>query len=558
MPTAMRILAVALLCLAAGVRAEDPGAPASPEPGASEARPGAPASPEPAASAPLAPVAGEQPAGSPPAGASPAPAGQDATEEPVAKAPADAATGEAATPSEPPTDATAGDAPAESAEAPPGSEEMQLDTGEPDDTGEEAPPKAAPKPRPKPKPAPPKPKPKPAPKPAPAPEPPKSPFEYRMIEDFEKCRAGETPGLLHRAGLDPKPQFSVKVVDSGFESARSLMLSQVPVLADSTAWSLVLPKPVNLERWRGLSVRVKAAQPVAEFRIAVAGGAGYVFRTAAVGPEWTEIRLDFAEDEGRGRFDPAKVREILLTAAHDLGQPVDFQADSIAAWKERVPSSAVRFGLNVPPWSGPLDLRAEVETVNCAGRLSAQDGYVLAFWSGPLPYLEWKSMATWRDLPRGLPGAVSLVAMMKASSDQSPVVLKIVLGTEGGERYFAVREAPVEYSPVEIPMADFVPEGPGDGKLAADKVNEWSLEIMPSVERQYRGTIYLKEFWARGKDKPVLARKPAVVTPPRSKPQPPVVQKPARPKPKPKPAPTAPASEPAQEEGSPTDMQLDQ
>jgi hypothetical protein len=433
---------------------------------------------------------------------------------------------------------------------------MQLDAGEPDDAGEEAPPEAVPKPRPKPKPVPPKPKPRPKPKPAPVPEPPKSPFEYRMIEDFESFKAGDAPGSLRRAGLDTKPQFSVKVVDGGFESARSIMLFQVPVLADSTAWSLVLPKPVNLERWRGLSVRVKAAQPAAEFRIAVAGGAGYVFRTAAVGPEWTEIRLDFAEDGGRGRFDPAKVKEILLTAAHDLGQPVDFQADSIAAWKERVPSSAVRFGLNIPPWSGPLDLRAEVETVNCAGRLSAQDGYVLAFWSGPLPYLEWKSMVFCRDLPRGLPGAVSLVTLMKAEPAQPPVLLKIVLGVEGGGRYFAIREAPVDYSPVEIPIADFVPEGPGDGKLATDKVFEWSLEIMPSVERQYRGTIYLKEFWARGKDKPVLARKPAVI---RAKPRPqsPLpVKQPARPKPKP--APAAPAEEPPAEEGSPTDMQLDQ
>jgi len=549
--TLIRMLAVALLCLAPAQASRSgtaPDAPGESAPADSQSAKGRDAPAAPPAASEAEPGLGEQPESS----------GSASTETPASEA----ASAESA--ESPPGESPPG-------ESPQGSDEMQLDNGEPDEAGEEAPPEEAPKPKPKPRPKP-APLPKPAPRPKPVPVPPKSPFIYRTIEDFEKYAVGEAPGVgnanprlaslapgsLRRAGLDTNPQFSARVVGSGCESSRSIVLSQVPALADSTAWALVLAKPADLAQWRGVSVRVKAAQPVAEFRIAVAGGDGYVFRTAAAGPEWTEIRLDFAEDAGTGRFDPSKVGEILLTAAHELGQPVDIQADTISAWKERVPSSAVRFGLNVPPWPGPLDLRPDVETVNCSGRLSAQDGFVLSFWSGPLPYLGWKSLAVWRGLPRGLPGAVSLVALVKAEPAQPPVLLRIGLKTGGGERYYAIREAPAEYAPVEIPMADFVLEGQGEEKLSPEKVGQWSLEIMAPVERRYRGTVYLREFWAKGKDRPAPAPEPeAVVTVPKTRPETPA-KPPLKPRQKPKPVESLPADEPAQEEGSSEDMQLDQ
>lgn len=435
------------------------------------------------------------------------------------------------------------EAPPEGGEAPP---EMEL-TG-PGMEEEEAAPAEAPAPKPKPKPKP-VPKPRPKPKPIPKPVAPAGPYLYQMIEDFEKLQVGEAAGAVKRSGGDPRPQFAVKAATPGCATARDLKFEAVPALADGTVWSLAPAQPLNLAGWRGISLRVKASQPVAELRIGVVAG-GYVYRAVPAGTDWSEVRLDFAQDPGRGRFDPAAIKEILVTASHEGAQPVDVEIDELAAWKERVPSEPLRWGMNVPPVAGPFDWRADAETVNCVGRAVPGEGFVVSYWSGPLPYQHWPVAAIFHDLPHGFLGALAVTATVKADPVQPPVVLKVVLQEEGGERFAAVREATAEAAPLRIPLEEFLPDAlwnvnvlpaNADGHLDPGAVKEWRVEILAASERQVKGTLTFKDVRAVG---PELARpKPA---PPAPKPRPkPVIRKP---EPKPEAAP-----EPAAEEPAPAD-----
>lgn len=408
------------------------------------------------------------------------------------------------------------------------SDEMELQ-GEGE---EEAPAEETPRPRPKPKP-----KPKPSPKPVAA----KSPFDYRVLEDFETSVAAGA-GAVKRSGVDPRPQFSARVATPGADGGKCLVFSGVTALAETTAWSWSPGgQPANLAAWRGISVRAKASKPTVELRFAVLGGAGAVYTSSVLGTDWGEVRLDFSRDPGRGRFDPARVSEILVTAVHELAEPVDVSVDTLAAWRERVPSEALRLGLNVPPLPGLFDLGARFETVNCVGRASAQEGLRLAYWSGPLPYQHWTSSASWRDLPRGLKGARSLVAHVKAEPATPPVLLKFTLVEEQGERFAATRPIPADGGLLTIRLDEFAPDAlanlrepraEADGRLDPAAVKAWSLEVLPATERQYKGTIELRELWAQGAEAP---------PPPKEIPKP-------KPKPRPKPKKTVPAPEEQQEE----------
>jgi len=464
-----------------------------------------------------------------------------------------------------------GEAPSEMELTGPGDEEEEA-------APEEAPkpaPAPAPKPKPKPKPAP-RPKPVPKPKPIPKPAPPASPYLYQMIEDFEKLQTGETTGAVKRSGGDPRPQFSAKASAPGCETAKDLKLEAVPALADETVWSYAPPQPLNLKDWRGLSLRVKAAQPVASVRIGVQSAAavtpgaagqpgGYVYRTAPIGTAWSEVRLDFSEDPGRGRFDPAAIKEILVTAVHEGAQPVDVEIDELAAWKDKGPSGPGRFGLNLPPGAGPFDWRADTETVNCVGRDVPGEGFVLNFWSSTLPYQHWVAAAAFHDLPRGLVGAQAVVATVKVDPVQPPVLLRLVVQEEGGERFAAVREATAESSTIRIPLdaaqpGGFqpdalwnlgVPPAMADGRLDPGAVREWRLEILPATERQVKGTLTLSDVHAESA--PVAKPRPAAV-PVASKPvvKPPSPRPPAKPVVTPAPPePEPPAGEPPSDDAAP-------
>ncbi|MEK7767761.1 MAG: hypothetical protein AAB368_16145, partial [bacterium] len=418
--------------------------------------------------------------------------------------------------------------------------------GDEEATGDEEAPAAQPKPKPKPRP-------KPRPKPKPKPAPPASPYDYLPIEDFERFKAGEAPATLKRAGTDPKAQFAVQTTEPGRASARCLSLKGIPALADSTVWSL--PRTLDLKGWRGVSLWAKAGQPLAELKVGVLGQ-GAVWHAAAVGPEWMEIRLDFAEDPGRGPFDPGAVTEIVVTAAHEQASPGDVQVDDVAAWRERVPSAPLRWGLNVAAPAGPYGWRLAWDEVNCAGRVARPLGLSLGFWSAPLPYQRWASGATWRELPHGLLGALRVALTARVEPAAPAVLMKVALREERGERFAAVRPAPVRESVVEIPLAEFAPDavenlrvapGDADGVLSPGDVREWSLEVIPATERQFRGTLYVREAWALG-----AASKPAPALKPRPRPRP-------KPKPAAKPKPAEPAEDEAPaEEGGGGDIEMAQ
>ena len=451
-----------------------------------------------------------------------------ATPAPEAGAPAETAAPEAAAP--------------ESAaeEAAPETDEKSVELmGEGDE--EEAPaPEAAPTPAPAPKPKPrPKPRPRPKPKvrPAPAPRAPASPFEYLPIEDFEKAVSGTEPGAVRRAGTDPKPQFTVKAGPPGCESGKALTLTAVPALADGTVWSLVLPAPLDCSGWRGLSVRAKSSAPTVELKIGVTGG-GSVYASAVLGTDWSEVRLDFARAVGRGRFDPRAVREIVITALHELNQPADVTVDGIAAWRERVPSEAVRSGMNIPPVGGPFDWRTAVEAVNCAPRAGTQDGLALGFWSAPLPYQHWPAAVEFRDLPRGLAGATGLVARVKVEPAVPQVLLKFTLVEARGERFATVRTVPEDGSALRLPLAEFMPDAvvnlrqppaEADGILDPASVTGWSLAVLPATERQCKGTVFVQELWGEGAEVPKPVASPPAAPKPKPKRKPRLKTKPAPP-----------------------------
>ena len=402
-----------------------------------------------------------------------------------------------------------------------------------------------PKPKPKPKPVP---KPKPRPKPAPPPPPP-APFEFLAIEDFEAWPAGPASQGLRRAGADPRPQFAANVVSPGQGGAKALQLAQVPPRSDTTAWSL--PKTVDLKAWRGVSLWVKASAPVEEFKVGVAGGQGYIYKTVPVTPQWSEVRLDFAEDPGRGKFDAATVKEIVVTAAHGNQQSVDVFVDTIAAWRERVPSAALRWGLNATARPGPLDWRARWETVNCTALVSpAPPMLALSFWSPQAPYSHWSSISIWRDLPHDLLGALSLAVTVRVDPPRPEAWLKFSMKEEDGTVFYVFRPAPGEFTTVRVPFAEFIQELPPGAPepvpgqvrvLNPQSVREWSMEVIPATERTCRGTVFIKEAWAMGAE-PAPAPKPAAPKP---------VAKPAalkKPVPAPKPvAEPEPATEPAPE-----------
>ncbi len=432
-----------------------------------------------------------------------------------------------------------------------GTVELMGEGGDEEEEEEPADPEPAPPPKPKPKP-------KPAPRPAPKPVLPASPFDYLPIEDFEK---GE-PGVLRRAGPDPKPQFSARVAAGGADgSAKALVLSAVPAAADGTAWFLTLPRPLDLRAWRGISVKVKASKPSTELRIGVVGG-GTVFTSALIGMDWTEIHLDMKLDPGRGRFDSAAVTEIALTCAHELQEPVDVTVDSIAGWRDRVPAGGpARLGMNAVTVPGPYEWRIATESVNCAARGSAADGLSVRFWSAPLPYGRWAHAVTFRELPRGLAGTAAITAVSAIEPAQPGALLKFTLIEEGGERFAAVRPAG---GALRIPLAEFVPDAlellrrpaaAADGRLDPAAVCAWALEILPATERQIQGTVTLRDLQAEsGTAAPAPRPAPRPV---------------ARPKPAPKPV-AAPEPEPPaeseeedapedgepQEGGDPDDMEL--
>jgi len=388
-------------------------------------------------------------------------------------------------------------------------------------------------PVPKPKPAPvpaPAPKPKPAPKPAPKPKPapPRSPWEWLVLEDFDGTPLGRDVGALRRPGGDLKPQFGCRVVAQGHdgreerEGKQGLVIEGIPALAEGTVWSWTPPdgKPRDLSRWRGIHLWAKASQAAGELRLGAAGG-GSVFTTAALGTEWTEVWLDFSRDPGCGRFDPARVTEIALTVAHELTSPVEVVIDTIAAWKERVPSGALRLGLNVPPLPGPGDWNPDFRTVNCAGRSSVSEGLVLSFWSAAVPYQPWPIVATWRELPRGLEGAGAIIASVRLEPAQPAVLLRFTLVEKGGEQFSALRALPADAPTLRIPVKEFVwdavanlripPPEPGNGLLDPAAVAGWRLEVVPATERQCRGTVFVKELWAEGSVRAAAGAKPAKV-----------------------------------------------
>ncbi|MEK7476275.1 MAG: hypothetical protein AAB152_11675 [Candidatus Coatesbacteria bacterium] len=372
------------------------------------------------------------------------------------------------------------------------------------------PPKPAPVPAPVPKPVP-KPAPKPAPKPKPVPKPviPKSPWEWLVIEDFDRAEPGKDVGALQRAA---GVQFAMRLAAPGHDGPQALTLAGVPSFAEATVWmwTPATATPIDLSAWRGVSLWVKASQAVGELRLGVAGG-GSIFTTVPLGTDWTEVRLDFARDAGRGRFNPARVTAIALAVAHELTSPVEVTVDTLAAWRERVPSDAMQLGLNVPPVAGPGDWAADFRAVNCAGRYSAAEGFVLGFWTGELPYAHRPVVATWSDLPRGLKGATALVAQVRLEPAQPAIVLKWTLVEAGGEQFSALRVLPSE-GPVRIPLAEFLwdpienlrtpPAVVGNGLLDLAEVSGWRLEILPATERPTKGMLVVKELWAEGRMKP--------------------------------------------------------
>jgi len=389
-------------------------------------------------------------------------------------------------------------------------------------------PAAAPAPAPAPKPAPPKPK------PVPKPVVPKSPWEWLVLESFDKAETGKDVGTLRRtAGV----QFTARVTSPGHDGLQALTLQGVPSLAEGTAWVWTPAdgKPVDLSVWRGVSLWVKASQPAGELRIGVAGG-GSVFAAFPLGVDWTEVRLDFARDAGRGRFDPSRATAIVLAVAHELPMPVEVTVDTVAAWRERVPSDALRLGLNVPPVAGPGDWTPDFRAVNCAGRSSAAEGFVLRFWTGEVPYAHRPIVAAWNDLPRGLKGVNELVAQMRLEPAQPQVVLKWTLIEQGGEKFSVLRVLPSD-APIRIPLGEFLwdtienlrtpPVQVGNGLLDPADVAGWRLEILPATERACKAMVVVKELWAEGRMKPG----------PR-----PVVRAPARPVARPAAAASAPAA----------------
>jgi hypothetical protein len=157
------------------------------------------------------------------------------------------------------------------------------------------------------------------------------------------------------------------------------------------------------------------------------------------------------------------------------------------------------------------------------------------------------------DLPHGLLGALAVTATVKADPATPPEILKFTFAEEGGERFMAVRPAPVEFGVVRIPLDELkpdalwnasVPPANADGTLEPGAVKEWRLEILPASEQQVKGTVTLKDVRAVGPD---LVKPRTVPPPPKPKP---VVKK-VVPKPAATPAPAPETTEPAGDNAAP-------
>lgn len=217
--------------------------------------------------------------------------------------------------------------------------------------------------------------------------------------------------------------------------------------------------------------------------------------------------------------------------------------------------------MNATARPGPLDWRVRWETVNCTALVSAAPPMLnLSFWSPQVPYSHWSSVSTWRDLPHGLLGALSLTVTVKVDPPKPETWLKFAMKEEDGTVFYAFRAAPGDFATIRIPFTEFVQElppgtpepAPGQVRvLNPQSVKEWSIEVIPATERACRGTVSVKEAWALGAEPAAApAPKKAKAAPKAAAP------KPAAPKPvaEPEPEPSGslepqPDEAPAPEEG---------
>ncbi len=333
-----------------------------------------------------------------------------------------------------------------------------------------------------------------------------------LLEDFDHAH----PTLV-REGAAATMYFA-SVAAGGWKSPRALKLASVPPTGSWTQWAV--NRKARLGGANAVSFAARADGP-AELILILKGG-GKCYLSVTVDGSWREFTLPFDELPGQGgRFDPGRYEgwsvaaEVLpVPGAMAARAPVDVWLDAVSA--RRVPPSS-RLNINFSSMDYPFGWSPV--GWGSAGIVWAglgEGAHLWSFFTADEPYAPTRSMdLAWDDLPHDYRRATGISLTVKVAPAAPLLLLKIVLQEAGGERFLALRDAPVEYATLAVPLDEFVPDaawnqnlppGKADGRLDTGALAAWMITLMPTTELPARGKLFIRDAWATAgaSKKPVL------------------------------------------------------